>query len=248
MEMEKKRGDMLKYAYLLNWLGSAYQNQGQLDPALRYYEDGLQINKELHSEQAYAYTLLKISEVYQLQGKVEEALRRAKTSLRIRSDLLKQGKMSEVYVGWSLTLIGSVYYQTNDFLKAEGFFQDALDIFTRTGHKKGMAAIYNHLGKLSMDRGEFLHAQQWFEKAYSTSLGIDTESTINSLNRQGWILVLKGQYQKAIKLLQQAIDLAKEVHDDYQQAESLVDLGEVLKRLGQSEQAQQACRQLGRFA
>jgi tetratricopeptide (TPR) repeat protein len=91
-----------------------------------------------------------------------------------------------------------------------------------------------------MDRGDLRHAQQWFEKAYSTSLGIHPESQINSLNKQGWILVLEGQYQKAIELLQQAINLAKEVHDDYQQAESLVDLGETLKRSGQDEQAQQA--------
>jgi tetratricopeptide (TPR) repeat protein len=240
MEIEKKHGRMSDYAYLLNWLGSVYQKQGQLDTALRYYQDGLEIHKGLHNERAYANALLSISNVYRLQGKVEEALRRAKTSLRIRQDLFKRGKMSEVYIGWSLTSIGNIYYQTNDFLKAEGFFQEALDIFVRTGHKRGLATIYNRIGKLSMDRGELYHAQQWFEKAYSTSLGIYPESQINSLNMQGWILVLEGQYQKAIQLLQQAIDLAKAVYDDYQQAESLVDLAEALKRSGHNEQSQQA--------
>ena len=190
-------------------MGFVYQKQGQLDTALRYYEDGLEIHKGLRNERAYANALLSISTVYRMQGKVEEALRRAKTSLRIRQDLFKQGKMSEVYVGWSLTTIGTIYYQINDFLKAEGFFQEALDIFARTGHKKGLATIYNRFGKLSMDRGELYHARQWFEKAYSTSLGIDTESQINSLNKQGWILVLEGQYQKAIELLQQAIESSK---------------------------------------
>ena len=240
MEIDKKQGRMSDYAYRLNWLGFVYRKQGQLDTALRHYEDGLEIHKELHNESAYANGLLSISTVYHMQGKVEEALRRAKTSLRIRQNLFKQGKMSEVYVGWSLTTIGTVYYQVNDFVKADGFFQEALDIFARTGHKKGLATIYNRLGKLSIERGELYYARQWFEKAYSTSLGIDAESQINSLNKQGWILVLEGQYQKAIELLQQAINLAKEVHDDYQQAESLVDLGEALKRFGQNEQSQRA--------
>jgi tetratricopeptide (TPR) repeat protein len=238
MEIEKQLDHMSDYAYLLNWLGSVYRKQGQLDTALRYYEDGLEIHKELHNERAYATALLSISNVYYIQGKVEEALRRAKTSLRIRQNLFKQGKISELYVGWSLTMIGTVYYQINDFVKADELFQEALDIFTRTGYKKGLATIYNRLGKLSMERGEWHHARQWFEKAYYTSLGIDAESQINSLNKQGWILVLEGQYRKAIELLQQAINLAKEVHDDYQQAESLVDLTEALKRSGQNEQSQ----------
>jgi tetratricopeptide (TPR) repeat protein len=240
MEIDKRQGRMSDYAYRLNWLGFVYRQQGQLDTALRYYEDGLEIHKGLHNEPAYANALLSISTVYNMQGKVEEALRRAKTSLRIRQNLFKQGKMSEVYVGWSLTSIGTIYYQTNDLLKADAFFQEALDIFARTGHKRGLATIYNRFGKLSMDRGELYYARHWFEKAYSTSLGIDTASQINSLNKQGWILVLDGQYQRAIDLLQQAINLAKEVHDDYQQAESLIDLGEALKRSGRSEQAQQA--------
>jgi tetratricopeptide (TPR) repeat protein len=239
MEIDKKRGRMSDYAYVLNWVGLVYRKQGQLDTALRYYEDGLEIHKGLHNERAYATALLSISNVYHLQGKIEEALRRAKTSLRIRQDLFKQGKISEVYVGWSLSTIGTVYYQVNDFLKAEGFFQEAFDIFVRTGYKKGLATIYNRFGKLSMDRGELYHARQWFEKAYSTSLGIDTESQINSLNKQGWILVLEERYEKAIELLQQAVDLAKEVHDDYQHAESLVDLAEALKRSGYNEQSQQ---------
>ncbi len=240
MEIEKQHGRMSAYAYLLNWLGFVYEKQGQLDAALRYYEDGLEIHRGLHNERAYANALLSISNVYHMQGKVEEALRRAKTSLRIRQNLFKQGKISEIYVGWSLTSIGTVYYQTNDFLKAEDFFQEALDIFARTGHKKGLATIYNRFGKLSMDRGDLYYARNWFEKAYSTSLGIDTESQINSLNKQGGILLLEGQYQKAIGLLQQAVDLAKKVHDDYQQAESLVGLAEAFKRSGHSEESQQA--------
>jgi tetratricopeptide (TPR) repeat protein len=239
MELDKKLGHMSDYAYSLNQLGSVYQKQGQLDTALRYYEEALNIHRELHNERACANDLVSVSKVYRLQGKVEEALRRAKTSFRIRSKLFEQGKISEMYLGTSLAEIGSICYQTNDFLKAEESFQKALDIYQRIGYKKGLATIYNRWGKLSMDRGAWHHARQWFEKAYSAALGTDTESQINSLNKQGWLLVLEERYERAIEKLHQAIDLAKKVHDDYQQAESLVDLAEVLQRLGLDDQAQQ---------
>jgi len=243
MELDKQRGHMSAYAYSLNRLGTVYQKQGRLDTALGYYEEGLKIHQDAHYERAIANDLLSISNVYRLQGKVEEASRRAKASLLIRSKLFKQGKISEVYVGTSLAAIGSIYYQINDSQKAEDFFQKALDIYLRTGYKKGLATIYNRLGKLSMDQGALYHSRQWFEKAYSTALGIDTESQINSLNKQGWLLVLEERYPRAIAMLQQAVELAKEVHDDYQQAESLVDLAEALHRSGLDEQAQQVRQQ-----
>ncbi len=240
MGTEKERGNMSDYAYLLNWVGFVHEKQGHLDTALHYYEEGLDIHKRLHNKRACATALLNISNVYQLQGKVEDALRRAKTSWHIRNELFKQGEMSEVYVGWSLCSIGTVYYQINDFSSANNFFLDALDIFTRTGHKRGLATVYNRQGKLLMDQGELPYARQWFERARSTSLNIDTGSYINSLNKLGWIATLEEQYQNAINLLQNAIDLAKKAHDDYQQAESLADLAIVFKRFGDNQQSQEA--------
>ncbi len=240
MDIEKKRDNMSDYAYLLNWLGSVYEKQGHLDTALEAYEEALDIHKRLLNKRACATALLNISNVYQLQGKVEEALRRAKTSWHIRNELFKQGEMSEVYVGWSLCTIGTVYYQIKDLSNANTFFQDALDVFNRTGHKSGLARIYNRMGKLSMDEGALPYARHWLERAYSASLNISPREQIYSLNKLGWIAVLEEQYQKAVDLLQQAIDLAKSIHDEYQQAESLTDLAVAFKHSGQDEESQRA--------
>jgi tetratricopeptide (TPR) repeat protein len=240
MEIEKTRNNMLAYAYLLSWLGSAYQKQGKLDTALRYYEEGLEIDRGLRSKRTYANTLLSISRVYRLQGRTEEALRWAKTSLRIREDLFKQGKISEVYIGNNYTDIGIVYYKIDDIHEAKKHFHKAHDIYVRTGNKKGLVTVYNHLGEFSMRQNDLQHAYQWFKNAYSTALGIDTEQQINSLNKQGRVLVMEDQYQKAIEFFQRAIDLAKEVHDYYQHAESLIDLADVLKRSALDERSQRA--------
>lgn len=240
MAIEKQRENMSEYAYLLNWVGSTHQRQGHLDTALKAYEEGLNIHKELHDKRAIANALLNISSVYRLQGRVEEARRQAKASLRIRNELFKEGNMSEVYVGWSIYTIGTVYYQVNDVPNANDAFQDALDIFNRTGYKRGIAMVYNRLGKIEMDNESLFYAQRSFERAYLTARGIDKREQVNSLNKLGWIAVLEKRYPRAIELLQQAIDLAENIHDEYQQAESLVDLAEAFQRAGQNEKARQA--------
>jgi tetratricopeptide (TPR) repeat protein len=240
IEIYEQRDSTSDCASTLNWLGFVYRKQGLLDAALTYYEDGLAIHQRLDNRRACAAALVSISDVYRLQGKVEEALRQAKLSWQIRQKLLGRGEISEVYVGWSLNTVGTIYYQVNNVQEAETFFQKAQDIFIRTGHKRGLATIYNHLGKISMDRGDLLHAHNWFELAYSTSSSIDIESHIGSLNNRGRLHILEKRYQRAIESLQEAVTLAKEGHDELQLAEALISLAEAFKRNGQDEQSQQA--------
>ncbi len=143
-------------------------------------------------------------------------------------------------MAWSLNGIGTIYLHIDDLVSAERYFREAYDIFQRIGYKKGLATIMNRLGQVAQARRDLNEAMEWFKKAYTISLGVDRECQINSLNKQGWILVLEYRWEEAVKYLNQAIELAQQVHDDYQQAESLIDLADVLERMGQHEPAQQA--------
>lgn len=239
-EIEKERGHLSDYALLLNWLGYTYYRQGQLEIALTYYDEAVAIHEQLGNPRAYAGVLNSISTVYRLQGRVEEALRRCKIGWRIRYDLFKQGKVSEVYVAWSLGGIGAIYLHIDDLVSAEGHFREAYDIFQRIGHKKGLATTMNRFGQIALARRDLRSAMEWFQRAYNVSLGVDSNCQINSLNKQGWILVLEHRWDEAVELLNKAIRLAQQVHDDYQQAESLIDLADVLERMGHHEQSQQA--------
>ena len=226
--------------YVLNWLGFTYRKQGQLDTALRYYEQSLALYKQLQSDQAYAEVLINIGTVYRMQGKIEEALRRCKIGLRMRKDLFKSGKMSENYVGLSLTVIGAIYLVVDDLLKAEQSFQEANDIFVRTGYKKGMAITGNRFGQIALIKGDLKTARQQFEKAYYMSLGVDADAQIISLVYQGRIFAQEEQWDKAINMHRQAIELARQVHASMQEAEALIELADTLEAVQRQQQSQQA--------
>lgn len=237
LEGWKSLGLMDDYGFTLNWLGSAYRRQGQLEEALQAYEEALAVQKELGNDRLYANTLLNISTVYRLQGKIEEALRRCKVSWLIRNRDFKEGKISGVYVAGSLEDIGDLYFQVDNVSQAEITYNEALDIYAKIGYKKGIAAINNRFGHIAVERRQLQQAKEYFERAYRISLGVDQEAQITSLNRQAHCLALEKHYEEAIPFLEQAIEVAKQSYNIYQEAECWVDLAEMLARTGKQEKA-----------
>ena len=232
--------DQKRHASLLNWLGDTYRKQGQLDTALHYYERSLETYKQLESEKAYTEAINSISVVYRMQGKIDEALRRSKIGLRARKELFKRGKMSENYVGLSFNAIGATYLLIDNLVKAEEAFREASAIFARTGFKKGMATTSSRLGQIALARKDLKTATDHFERAYYMSLGVDAEVQIISRINQARIFVLENQWDKAVAMFQQAIDLSQQVHNYMQQAEALIEFASALANKELQERSKQA--------
>src|SRR2546428_5551916 len=254
LEIEATRGDETRRAEVLYLLGYIYRREGQLETVAQYYEESIAIHKKLGNLRSYANVLNSMAYLYRLQGKMEEALRSCKIALSIRQDLFHQGKTSEVSVGLSLSTMGVIYLNTDDLVSAENAFREALEIFTRAGHKKGIASMYIRFGQVEMSRGNLSQAMQWFEKGYYASRGIDMEAQINSLNKRGRVHVLQSdleestsvrltRLQESVPFFEGAIELAREVFDYYQEAESLIDLADALERLNQHGQSQRALKE-----
>ncbi len=238
LQIEQAQGDESASASRLNLLGYTYRRRGQLNTALSYYEKSIVIHKRLNNQREYANTFNNSGNVYRLQGKTDEALRRCKIALRIRKDLLEAEKISEVPVGLTLSTIGQIYLDMDDAVQAEQVFQQAYEIYNRARHKKSIANTLNRLGQVEMARSNWQRAKGWFEQAQEASAGIDFEAYINSLNKQGRVFAKQGRWAEAAPFFELAIESARQVHDDHQCTESLVDLAEVYKHMGKQEQAQ----------
>ncbi|HZO75235.1 MAG TPA: tetratricopeptide repeat protein [Ktedonobacteraceae bacterium] len=248
LEIDQQRGHSNRIAATLSQLGYIYRRQGQLDIALRYIEESLEMYSQLGNQQEYASVLNSLGNIFRLQGKIDEAIRTCKIGWRIRHELFQKGEGSEIAVGTSLSTMGIIYLKTGDLVRAQNLFSEAFEIFSRNRYKKGIATTYNRFGQIEMAEGKLVEAQQWFEKAYQGSLGVDTELQINSLNKQGWVQVQQNQCEKALPYFTQAIELAQQVNDYYQEAESLVDLADTLERLGRSEDAQRVLQTAQKIA
>ncbi len=238
LEIEQARNDELASARRQSDLGYTYRRRGQFDTAVHFYEQSIATYKRLNNLREYADTFNSIGNVYRLQGRNDEALRRCKIALRIRQDLFKAGQISEIPVGLTLSTIGLVCLDIGDLLQAEQVFQRAYEIYNRARHKKAIASTKNRFGQIALAKNDLQEAKRLFEDAQEASAGIDSEAHVNSLNKQGRVLAKQKRWNEAAAFFEQAVEIARQVHDDYQRTENLIDLAEALTYMKQHGQAQ----------
>jgi tetratricopeptide (TPR) repeat protein len=237
LEIARARNDEPEMASHFGWLGLTYRRRGQFDTAIQYYEECLALRKHLNDQREYASTLNNISHVYRLQGKMDEALLRCKIALRLRKDLLKEGKIGEFAVGLTLNTIGQIYLAFGDIIQAEQAFQQSYEIFRRANYKKSISGTLNRFGQIEIAKGNLQSAKHWYEQAQAAAAGINIGGYINSINGQGRILALQHRWAEAVVLFQEALDLARQAHDDLQRAENLLGLAEALLYMKEQQQA-----------
>ena len=248
LEIDRSLNNEAAMASRLGWLGFSYRRRGQFDTAERYYEESISLHKHLNNQHEYANMLNNIGNVYRLQGKVDEALRRCTIALRIRKDLFHVGEGSEVSVGLTLSTTGQIYLSMDDIVHAEAAFQQAYEIYSRANHRKFAASTLNRFGQIEVAKGNLPEAKRWFERAQESSTGIDTEAYINSLNGQGSVLALQNRWSEAAQFFEQAVDIASQVHSDYQHTESLLGLAEASMYMNRHQQAQQCLQEAEQYS
>ncbi|MEO0538465.1 MAG: CHAT domain-containing protein [Cyanobacteria bacterium P01_A01_bin.123] len=124
-------------------------------------------------------------------------------------------------------LIGGIEsYFNNDFREAENPFQDALEIFERSGNTSGEAFTLRGLGVIYTWLGDYQQAVS----SLSSSLELyeeleDLEEQIYSLEALGSAYTLLGQSAKGAELFNQGLDLAINLEDDDLEATMLGNLG-----------------------
>jgi tetratricopeptide (TPR) repeat protein len=243
LELERERKDQKKIADILNSLGYISRRLGQLDQAVKYYQESFFIYKELGKQPGYlrelANNLNSLGYVHCLLGKIDEALIYSQQGLHIRERLSNNNEVSEIAIGLSYSTLGYIYLYDSDDVNAKSCFERAFEIFTRKSYKKGLAMFHNRFGQIMLKMKILDIALNHFETAFEDAVRIDEEAQITSLNRQGHVYILRQEYKDARRVLEHAVELAMRVHDSYQEVEARIDLARVLAHLQEQERYNQ---------
>ncbi|MBN1434805.1 tetratricopeptide repeat protein, partial [Candidatus Fermentibacterales bacterium] len=131
----------------------------------------------------------------------------------------------------------SVQRDLNDPDGSEAMYAEALEKARRLGDGYVEAGVLNNLGSLAQARGNNELARSYAERGLELRrrigdrLGISTSLT--------WLarIVASTDVGEAVRLLEESIDLAVELRDDYRRANALLVLSDVLLGHGETEQA-----------
>ncbi len=232
LEIEKGNRDKTRYANLLKMMGNIHRRRGEYDESMRYYEESLRVQRSLDNPQDYADLLNNMANILRFQNKLETALRHCKLALRIRRDLYQQGLISEYDVGLSYSMLGHIYHELDDVQDEEQAYRDAFNSYNRIGDKNGIAATYSCLGRVYVRKGELDAALDHFRQAGRIAAGVNRETEIESLNQQGRVYMKWKQWEEAARCLEEALTLSRKAGQNFQIAENLLYLVEVLDHLG----------------
>jgi predicted ATPase/class 3 adenylate cyclase len=144
--------------------------------------------------------------------------------------------------GWTMFNLGQVAGLRGDLDDAERCYQRSLALFVRLGYPIAQAWVLHQLSMLVEKRGDHAAADSYLARAFAFSDRFGGGADFSPLIERGWLACQRGDYQRALDLLQQGYDQAQ--HRDNRdvwvalmwQAVCHVELGDLVT-------ATQLCRQ-----
>jgi len=117
--------------------------------------------------------------------------------------------------------------------KGEQMFQEALEIFEKTGHEAGQGEALTRLGNISMRRADYSTAEDLFQKALEIQkkLGSEKGEAVLVL-KLGDVAYRRGNLSRAAQQYERSLKLAEKSRNTKVESAALTNLGNVYSRRG----------------
>ena len=241
LEIQEKIGDQMGLALSYNNIGSVMLNQGNLEKAIQYYHSSLNIYEKADHVEGRGNCLNNIGSVYQRQGDKEKAVEYYLKAIEV--DSIYQSKP---FYPITLINLGLIYSTLKDHASAYRYFNEALNIAIKNNNKKLMANLYNNIGFIYGNYGDpdskpisgvYSQDQKTAIEYYLKSLDIKNEYNLNedipvTLLNLGASYYKIGQKGKAFILLNQSLEMSKNLGYPYNIKSAASTLKEIYKREG----------------
>ena len=237
-------------------LGGFYWIKSDYHTALQYHHKALKIRKALNHKKGIATSYNNIGVIYKNQSDYPNALKYYMKSLRIFESLGGKREMAASYNN-----IGIIYKNQSDYLNALKYHMKSLRIKELLGDKRDMATSYNNIGIIYDDQSDYPKALKYYMKSLRImealgdkqgmsisyiSIGnlcsdlYDQDTFIAGLGE--WALRKSALLDTALKYQLKALEINKELSNEYYMTYSLSSLGDIyysLKKYTKAIQYQQ---------
>jgi len=226
LEVAHAQGERTLEAMLLNEIGYSYDNKGELNKALEYFERSRAIFEEIGDRAGLAVAFNCIGNIHVYKGLWDEALQYYERSRAIREEIGDRGGLAQ-----SLNDIGSVYMN-------KGLWDEALDYHKRSqaireeiGDRVGLAQSLNNIGIFYRKKGLWDEALEYCERSRAIREEIgDRARLAQSLNNIGLIYRNKGLWDEALGYYERSQAISEEIGDRAGLANTLWHVGDVYEK------------------
>ncbi len=214
-------------------LGNAHCSLRQSHQAIQFYQQSLEISREIGYRNGEAISLGNLGNAYDFLGQPHQAIEFYQQALEITRKSCDRG--DEVL--W-LGNLGNAYKSLGQYQQAIWLYQQSLVIHREIGSLDGEAFALANLGNVHQSLGHHREAIEFCQQSLAILRKIGVHygeaGNLNNLGNAYWSL---GQYHQAIEFHQQALAIRREIGDRHDEANSLNNLAMVYQSLGQFCQA-----------
>ncbi|MCG2612830.1 ATP-binding protein [Terrimonas sp. NA20] len=177
LEVFKQMGHIRAQAEALIEIGGSYSNDAdQLSSKIKYYEQGVELYKQINDKATVSRLKEFVGDLYQLNQQYQPALDNLFEAVRLYQELGMKN-LQGVY-----SLIGAVYSAKDDF--AQSLKYNLMAVETGEAAKDSgnlMIAIYNRVGQSYYSMESFSNTLKYFERGLKIAYAIRDTASIQTM-------------------------------------------------------------------
>jgi tetratricopeptide (TPR) repeat protein len=217
----------------LGGLGSAYSRVGRNRESIAYYEQALEIAREIGDRQGEGTWLGNLGDTYNSLGRYQEAIAYTEQAL----DIARQVGDRAGEGTW-LGSLGDTYNSLGRYQEAIAYTEQALSIAREIEDRANENGVLGSLGNTYSNLGRYQEAIAYYKQALEIAREIgDRQGEAVCLGNLGNPYYRMGQYHESIDYYNQALAIDREIGDLSGEATDLGNLGNNYSTLGQIDRA-----------
>ncbi len=224
----RQLGDRAEEGSTLNNLAWVYSELGQKKQSQEYLEQALTILREVGDRAEESRTLNNLGKLYDSLGQKEQARVHHEQALVICKEIGDRAG-----VGWTLNNLGKVYDDIEQKEQALAYLEEALKIRREVGNRLAEGRTLKNLG--SVYRTLFQYPQSGSTKQAAPDPSAPGRVYMNMPKSSSDSA--SGSQEQALKCLEEALSIAREVGDRSGEGMALTNLGKVYEITKQQDQA-----------
>ncbi len=231
--IEETQETLPQKASYLNSKGIITFLKGQIDDAVKYFEESKELFTILGKKRHIAKISNNLGVAYWQRGKLDEALENYMVHLKMEEEMGNKRTM-----GISLNNIGILYQDKGDLDKALEYSEKSKQIFEELGNEQDIAMAYQNIGEIYRIRGQLDFALDQYEQSLTLYKKLKNKSDIAGIyNNLGIVYRTKGDLERAIDYFKKSLEIWEELGNDQSTSYTLNDIGLTYQEEGNIEEA-----------
>ena len=184
-----------------------YKKWGDDKKAVNYFEQSLEIGRDIGRNDQISSSLRAIAKIYLMQGKYKTSMNYYQKALSLDRKMKMQSLLSDNFIG-----IGQVFLATNGYNKALEYFQKAFEIENKFNRDIEKSYCLNYIGLTYMSWDKYDKALNYIKRALQISQKNENKVDSSSfLSNIADIYKKRQEFDKALKFYKESLFIIKKI-------------------------------------